>query len=92
MQRDLTVSSWVGIRKGCPMRYRVNGSDGVEFAFGGVRDCFEFVFEAETLRQFLNLGGQALRELDARQAKEGDAKDQEQDTHESVVNGERCHD
>jgi hypothetical protein len=70
MDGDLTVSSWVGIRSGCPMRYRLNGSNDVEFEFGGWREGFEFVFEVDTLRQFLALGGEALNEVDARQVRQ----------------------
>jgi hypothetical protein len=70
MSANLKVSSWVGIRQGCPIRYRVNASDDVEFAVGGIRECFEFVFDAEALREFLRLGAEALQEMEARQAQE----------------------
>ena len=49
----------------CPMRYRVV-SDHVEFSFGGMRDPFEFMFDAEALRHFLRVGAAALREVDER--------------------------
>lgn len=49
----------------CPMRYRVV-NEHVEFSFGGLRDPFEFMFDAEALREFLRVGATALREMDER--------------------------
>lgn len=63
---SLSVSSYVTIRDHCPMRHRVVDSDTVEFSFGGLRDPFEFVFDAAALREFLRLGALALGEMDAR--------------------------
>lgn len=65
---NLTVSSWVAIRGGCPIRYRVNANDDVEFAFGELSDCFEFLFDANALRQFLEVGSKALAEMNAHEA------------------------
>lgn len=65
---DLTVSSYVTVRRGCPMRFRVNGGDDVEFSFGDLRTPFEFVFDTEALRSYLAIGAEALQELDAHQA------------------------
>ncbi|MFC4858684.1 hypothetical protein [Actinophytocola glycyrrhizae] len=48
------------------MRHRVIDSDVVEFAFGGLRDPFEFAFDATALRAFLRLGATALGEMDER--------------------------
>jgi hypothetical protein len=48
------------------MRYHVVDGDTVEFSFGGVRDPFEFVFDATALRDFLHLATMALREMDER--------------------------
>ena len=61
---DLKVSSYVIVRNGCPMRFRVNGDDDVEFSFGGQRDPFEFVFRAAALRLFLELGAEALGQME----------------------------
>jgi hypothetical protein len=62
---NLKVSSYVTIRHGCPMRFRVNSIDDVEFSLGGLRDPFEFVFQLQALREFLALGAEALKEMDA---------------------------
>jgi hypothetical protein len=64
MVADVKISSYVCVPDGCSMRFRVNGADGVEFSFGGRRDPFEFLFDAEALRAFLRLGEDAMRELD----------------------------
>jgi hypothetical protein len=64
MTGDVKISSYVCVPDGCSMRFRVNGADGVEFSFGGRRDPFEFLFDAEALRAFLRLGADAMRELD----------------------------
>lgn len=64
MSDDVKVSSYVSIRDGCPIRFRVNDSDDVEFSLGGLRDPFEFVFQRAALRQFILLGSEALREMD----------------------------
>lgn len=68
MSAALKVSSYVAVRDGCPMRFRVNSPDDVEFSFGGRRDPFEFVFDAEALRAFLQVGSDALQEMDAQGA------------------------
>ena len=65
---NLKVSSYVTIRDGCPMRFRVNSSDDVEFSFGGLRDPFEFVFQLQALREFLALGAEALQAMEATRA------------------------
>jgi hypothetical protein len=62
---ELKVSSYVTVRDYCPMRYRVVDNH-VEFSFGGVRDPFEFVFDADSLRAFLRVGATALREMGER--------------------------
>jgi hypothetical protein len=60
------VNSYVTIRDHCPMRYHVVDRDTVEFSLGGVRDPFEFVYDAAALRDFLHLATMALREMDER--------------------------
>jgi hypothetical protein len=47
------------------MRFRVTGTDDIEFSLGGRYDPFEFVFNADALRSFLQLGSDALREMAA---------------------------
>jgi hypothetical protein len=62
---NLKISSYVTISEGCPMRFRVNSSDDVEFSFGDIRSPFEFVFDNEALRAYLALGAEALAEMEA---------------------------
>lgn len=69
------ISSYVIIRDRCPMRFRVTGMDDVEFSLGGRYDPFEFVFNAEALREFLQLGTDALREMAAQAAIEDYERD-----------------
>jgi hypothetical protein len=64
MHTSLKVSSYVVIRERCPMRFRLSGND-IEFSFGGRYDPFDFVFNADALRQFLSVSSEALRELAA---------------------------
>jgi hypothetical protein len=61
---DVKVSSYVSIRDGCPIRFRINDPDDVEFSLGNLRDPFEFVFQREALRQFLVLASEVLRAMD----------------------------
>ena len=61
-----SVNSYVTIRDRCPMRHRVVDSEIVEFAFGGIRDPFEFLFDAPSLRDFMQLATLALQEMDER--------------------------
>jgi hypothetical protein len=66
----LVVNSWVSIHEGCDITYSVNGSDGTHFTAGDKAHPFEFFFQAEALRQFIELGVKALAEMDALAAKE----------------------
>jgi hypothetical protein len=61
-----TVSSYVTIRDRCAMRFNVVDSQIVEFAFGGLRDPFEFLFDVPSLRDFMDLATLALQEMDER--------------------------
>ena len=70
MNTVLTVDSWVAIREGCPMSCDILGSGEVHFLYGIPTDGFEFSFEAEALREFLELGSKALADMDARYAEE----------------------
>ncbi len=66
MHGDLTVGSWVEIHEGCPIRFEIGGS-GVAFVLCGPdpQDTFQFTLEAEVLREFVRLGADTLREMDA---------------------------
>ena len=64
--QDLVVSSYVVIRKGCPLAISIDGPDQAQVVCGRVpSDAFEFVLEREALRAFVELGADALREMDA---------------------------
>lgn len=72
MHDTLVVNSWVGIHEGCDINFRVHGSDDVYVTLSGGAVPFEFFFEAKTLRQFIELGGEALSEMAA--LSEGDGR------------------
>lgn len=64
MYGTLVVNSWVGIHEGCDIKYSVNGSDGVHVTASGKAQPFEFFFDFEALRKFVELGGKALAEME----------------------------
>ena len=70
MFRNLMLNTWATITDGCEINYSVNGSDAVDFMFGRSPDYFEFGFDADALRNFLKLGGEALAKMDALHAEE----------------------
>jgi|1185.fasta_scaffold650865_2 hypothetical protein len=70
MITDLKVSSWVAIRRGCPISYRVHADDDIDILCGSTRDGFEFTVDAETLREFVRVGTSALGELEEMRKKE----------------------
>lgn len=61
--KNLNVSSWVIIREGCPISYRVNGRDEIEFRCGSQWDGFDFVFDAPALREFVAKSRLALTQV-----------------------------
>lgn len=61
---DPDVGAWVAIRGACPVQRRINGEDDVEFSFGSGSRTFDFVFDTATLRTFLRVGTDALREIE----------------------------
>ena len=63
MTTDLKVSSWVAIRRGCPISYRVHADDDIEITCGSTGDGFEFTVDAETLRELIKVGTSALDEV-----------------------------
>jgi hypothetical protein len=64
MMKTLKVGSWVSISEGCPISHDVHGSDSVTFLYGPATDGFEFVMDAEALRDHLRHGAAALVEMD----------------------------
>lgn len=71
MYSSVAVGSWVDIHDGCPIRFEVCGS-GVAFVTCGpeTADNFQFMLESEALREFLRVGCEALREMDALHTRE----------------------
>lgn len=65
MYGTLVVNSWVGIHEGCDIAYNVHGSDDVYVTVRGTAQPFEFFFQADALRKFVELGGKALAEMEA---------------------------
>lgn len=62
---NLIVSSYVVIREGCPVAMSVDNSDQVQFTCGTIAvDAFEFVMHREALRAIVELGTDALEEMD----------------------------
>lgn len=52
------------------MSYRVDGSDQASLTLGTGVDAFDFSADAAALRSFVQLGNEALAEMDARHAQE----------------------
>ena len=65
MIRDLNVSSWVVVRKGCPIAYGLNNREEIEFRFGTRWDGFEFVFDVDALRAFVEAANLAIADTQA---------------------------
>ena len=70
MYGTLVVNSWVDIHEGCDITYSVNDSDSMHFTASGTAQPFEFFFQTNALRQFIEQGIKALAEMDALAAKE----------------------
>ncbi len=63
---QLDVSTYVIVKAGCPLHFKVIGSGQVEVTYGEPRDGCQVLMEAEPFRMFLRAGADALREMDAR--------------------------
>lgn len=63
MFRNLNVSSWVVVRKGCPIAHSVHGEGQIEFRFGTRWDGFEFVFETDALQAFVDSAQLAIADM-----------------------------
>ena len=65
MFESLTVASpWVSVRRGCTMTHRVCLDEEVEFTFGAGGRVFEFAFDADALRQFVDVATTAVQDLE----------------------------
>lgn len=63
---SLVVQSYVIINEGCPLAIAKEGTDHVQIRCGGSpNDTFEIVLQHGALRALVELGVDALREIDA---------------------------
>jgi hypothetical protein len=63
---NLVVQSYVIINEGCPLAITKEGTDHVQIRCGGTTgDAFEIVVQHGALRALVELGTDALREMDA---------------------------
>lgn len=61
----LTVGAYVVIRRGCPIALSIDNHDQVQLTCGTIGvDAFEFILEVEALRAIVELGLDALEEID----------------------------
>ena len=61
----LTVGAYVVIRQGCPIAMSIDNHDQVQITCGTIGiDAFEFVTEVDALRAIVELGLDALEEID----------------------------
>lgn len=62
---NLIVSAYVLIREGCPIAMSIDNADQVQITCGTIAvDAFEFVLQREALRAIVELGIDALEEMD----------------------------
>jgi len=62
---SLVVSSYVIIKEGCPIAISVDGPDQAQITCGRVpTEAFEFVVQREALRALVEVGTDALLEMD----------------------------
>lgn len=63
---NLVVQSYVIINEGCPLAIATEGTDHVQIRCGGsTGDAFDIVVQYGALRALVELGVDALREIDA---------------------------
>ena len=66
MDRSLVVSSYVVIQEGCPLAVSTEGTDHVQIVCGWPpHDSFEIVLQRQALRALVEIGIEALEQLDA---------------------------
>jgi hypothetical protein len=68
---SLIVSSYVIVKEGCPVAFCVDTPDQVQVVCGRLpSEAFEFVLQREALRAFVELGVEALAQMDGALADE----------------------
>ena len=67
MHPNVEVKTWAGAFGPAKIGYSVDEyGDTVDFGFGSQPDYFEFGFDGESLRRFVEIANEALRDMDAR--------------------------
>lgn len=56
--------SWASAHADCPMRYAITSRDEMVLVFGSGHDEFEFALQKDALRMLVQLGTEALAEMD----------------------------
>ena len=70
---NLVVDAWIGIRADCDISYCINTEEDADFMFSDGQRRFDFAIETEALRKLVEVGGQALAEMDARRSTDDQA-------------------
>lgn len=66
---DLHIGSYVVINAGCPLEISIENPNQVEVTCGRrPSDVFDFVIDREALRRFVELGSNALAEMDCKES------------------------
>lgn len=60
----LKVVSWASAHADCPMRYKITSPDEMVLVFGSGQDEFEFSLDKGALRTLVQLGTDALSDMD----------------------------
>jgi len=66
MNSATTIRSRVAIGAGCPITYQVSCGAEADIRCGNSDGVLQLTFQADALREFLRVGAEALREMDAR--------------------------
>jgi len=61
----LKVVSWASAHADCPMRYKITSRNEMVLVFGSGQDEFEFALDTGALHSLVQLGIEALTEMDA---------------------------
>lgn len=68
--KDLLVSSYVVIRKGCPLAFSFEGSDHVQITCGRMpSDAFEILIERDAVPAFIEVCSDALQKMGAAESR-----------------------
>jgi hypothetical protein len=74
MPNGLNVLSSANVTRRCRITYHVNDGQFVDFIFGDVPHTFDLGLEVDALREFVKLGGEAVREMESLAVQETQAR------------------